>query len=391
MSTLQSLKNIGHFVNASLALLVNGNPANALTIIGVTGTDGKTTTSTLIYSILKEANYKVALISTVAAFIGDKHIDTGFHVTSPTPWALQRLLRKIAQDRYSHVVLEATSHGLDQHRLLGINPEISVLTNVTHEHLDYHGTYDNYIQAKSKLFRASKQSVLNANDASLEPMRVLLAGKSRIHVYKAQDVPSYIKNQFKESYNQANAQAARTVAKLLAIDEATIEQGLRSFAGIPGRMEQIPNTRKVQIVVDFAHTPNALKSALSSLKKNTKGKLIAVYGAAGERDVLKRPQMGDIGARLSDVVILTSEDPRSENVESIIYQMKQGITKGHDKVISIPDRATAIEWAIDRIAQAGDTIGVFGKGHERSMNLDGKRETPWSDQDHIKKLLQSSK
>jgi UDP-N-acetylmuramoyl-L-alanyl-D-glutamate--2,6-diaminopimelate ligase len=156
-------------------------------------------------------------------------------------------------------------------------------------------------------------------------------------------------------------------------------------------MEQIPNTRKVQIVVDFAHTPNALKSALSSLKKNTKGKLIAVYGAAGERDVLKRPQMGDIGARLSDVVILTSEDPRSENVESIIYQMKQGITKGHDKVISIPDRATAIEWAIDRIAQAGDTIGVFGKGHERSMNLDGKRETPWSDQDHIKKLLQSSK
>jgi UDP-N-acetylmuramoyl-L-alanyl-D-glutamate--2,6-diaminopimelate ligase len=231
--------------------------------------------------------------------------------------------------------------------------------------------------------------VLNANDASLEPMRALVAGKSQIHVYKTEDVPLYIKNQFKESYNQANAQAARTVAKLLAIDEATIKQGLHSFAGIPGRMEEIPNSKNIRIVVDFAHTPNALSSALTSLKKNTKGKLIAVYGAAGERDVLKRPQMGEIGASLADVVILTSEDPRSENVESIIYQMKQGITKGHDKVISIPDRASAIEWAINTKAHAGDTVGVFGKGHERSMNLDGKHETPWSDQDFVKKLLQS--
>ncbi len=389
MPTLQSLKNIGHFINASVALLLNGNPAKSLTIIGVTGTDGKTTTSTLIYSILKQAKYKVALISTVAAFIGDKHIDTGFHVTSPTPWALQRLLKKIKHDGYTHVVLEATSHGLDQHRLLGINPEVSVLTNVTHEHLDYHETYDNYLKAKSKLFRSSKQSALNANDASFEQMRAITHNHSKLYSYSIDDVPQYIKKQFSESYNQANAQAARTVAKLLNIDEAIIDQGLQSFAGIPGRMEEIPNTRNVRIVVDFAHTPNALESALRSLRASTQGKLIAVYGAAGERDVLKRPLMGSIGAKIADVVILTSEDPRGENVESIIYQMKQGIKTGHDKLISIPDRGEAIDWAINRLAKAGDTVGIFGKGHEQSMNLDGKHETPWSDQAHIKKLLQS--
>lgn len=388
MPTPQSLKNIGHFVNAFAAMVVHGNPAKNSTIIGVTGTDGKTTTSTLIYSILKEAGYKVALISTVAAYIGDNHIDTGFHVTSPTPWALQRLLKKITQDGYTHVVLEATSHGLDQHRLLGIKPEISVLTNITHEHLDYHGTYDRYLRAKSKLFQASKQVVLNANDSSHKLLRTVLHHHPGVRSYNTDDLPSYIKKQFKESYNQANAQAARTVALQLGITEEDIKQGLQAFSGIPGRMEEIPNDRGVRIVVDFAHTPNALESALSSLKKTTEGKLIAVYGAAGKRDVKKRPLMGAIGARLADRVILTSEDPRTENVESIIYQMKQGIMTGHDKIMSIPDRGRAIAWAITRLADDGDTVGIFGKGHEQSMNLDGKHETPWSDQRHVKEILQ---
>lgn len=388
MPAIQSLKNIGHFVNAFTAMVVHGKPAKSLTIIGVTGTDGKTTTSTLIYSILKEAGYKVALISTVAAYIGDQYIDTGFHVTSPTPWALQRLLKKITQDGYTHVVLEATSHGLDQHRLLGIKPEISVLTNITHEHLDYHGTYEAYLKAKSKLFQVSNQVVLNTNDSSYALLRAVLRHHPGVRSYNTDDLPSYIKKQFKESYNQANAQAARTVALQLGITEEDIKQGLQAFSGIKGRMEEIPNDQGVRIVVDFAHTPNALESALSALKKTTQGKLIAVYGAAGKRDVKKRPLMGAIGARLADMVILTSEDPRTENVESIIYQMKQGIMTGHDKIISIPDRGRAIAWAINRLAHDGDTIGIFGKGHEQSMNLDGKHEIPWSDQSHVKEILQ---
>ncbi len=394
MRLKQYIKNIGHWFNASLALLWYRYPSRHLTVIGVTGTDGKTTTATMLYHILKAANLKVALISTVAAYLGDERIDTGFHVTSPTPWALQKLIKKIADRGFTHLVVEATSHGLDQHRLLGVRVAIGIVTNITHEHLDYHRHYDRYLAAKAKLFRHAHFALLNQADASFEPLvKKLSSFKPRPHIqtYSGTAIPDYIRNFFVEPYNQLNAQAARTAAQLLSVEEATIKTGLASFEGVSGRMEAIKNTRGLHVYVDFAHTPNALEQVLTTLRSAHSGKLIAVYGCAGKRDYTKRPLMGEIGARLADYVILTSEDPRGENVESIIYQMKQGIVTGHDRVLSILDRTQALEWALHRLARTGDTVAILGKGHEQSMNLDGTHETPWSDQEQVRNILMSSR
>ena len=401
MSKIQSFKNIFHHLNALLAVAYFQKPAQHLTIIGVTGTDGKTTTSTLIYHLLKTAGYKVALISTVAAYIGDQAIDTGFHVTTPSPWALQRLLSHISQKAYTHVVIEATSHGLDQSRLMGVNPSIAVLTNITHEHLDYHGSKQAYTQAKLKLFKDSIHAVINQDDESYKPVSNWLKlhqpettqhPYSHAKSFSSKPTDTFIKsivNRFSETYNQANALAALKVAQLLNIETQKITQAISSFPSIPGRMEEIPNQLGIKIIVDFAHTPNSLKKALTSLNKTTSGKLIAVFGCAGLRDHTKRPLMGNIGAVLADYAIFTAEDPRTESVGSILYQMKQGIKSGHHKVISIADRGEAITFAIQNLAKPGDTIAVMGKGHEQTMNMDGKNETPWSDQGYIRQLLNS--
>ena len=383
---MRKIKNLGHFLIAWISALYFRFPAKNLFVIGVTGTDGKTTTSTLIYSVLRESQKKTALISTVAAFIGDEEIDTGFHVTSPGPWQLQKLLRKIVEMDYKFVVLEATSHGLDQSRLYGTNISIGVLTNITHEHLDYHKTYDNYLLAKSKLFKEAKFAVLNSIDKSYEKIKKTIKG-AKIITYNNSNIPLYIKSKFNESYNRLNAMAAVTVAQILKIEEGDIKKGIAEFKGIPGRMEVIKNNKDIRVFVDFAHTPNALEKSLKALRVSTQGKLIAVFGCAGLRDISKRPLMGEIGSRLADEVILTSEDPRSEDVNTIITQIKSGIKINHGHVHAIIDRKEAIQFALINLAQKGDTVGIFGKGHEKTINLDGKNEIPWSDVDEAAKAL----
>lgn len=378
----QSFKNVYHLLHATLAIIRFGYPARKLIVIGVTGTDGKTTTSTIIYHLLKTAGKRVALVSTVAAYIGHDSLDTGFHVTSPNPWQLQQLLSRLVKEEYQYLVLEATSHGLDQHRLLGTNISIGVVTNVTHEHLDYHRTYDRYLHAKAKLFHRARYAILNQDDQSFEPLKkhITRTSKAKIIPYRHHKIPAYIVNRFPEPYNQLNAIAAKTVARLLSIPNSTIETAIASFPGIPGRMEMIPNHLGLNIIVDFAHTPNSLRRVLTALKTTTTGKLIAVYGAAGHRDHTKRPMMGEIGARLADEVVLTAEDPRTEDVHTIINQMKSGITQNYGHVHAIIDRQRAINFAITTLAAKGDTIAILGKGHEKSLNLDGTIETPWSDQ-----------
>lgn len=373
----QSIKNMFHFTNALLAVIYHGYPARKLTVIGVTGTDGKTTTSTLVYHILKTAGKKVALISTVAAYIGQEEVDTGFHVTSPDPWSLQKLIRRISNQGYDHLVLEATSHGLDQHRLLGANFQIGILTNVTHEHLDYHKSYDHYLKAKAKLLQVVDYAIVNKLDQSFEKIKKLV--RLPLITYDNRNLPSFVKKRFSEKYNQLNAQAAIASARLLQITESQIEAAILSFPGVIGRMEEIPTKSGIRVIVDFAHTPNALKMALQALRETTKGKLIAVYGSAGLRDKSKRPMMGEVGARLANEVILTVEDSRTEDVNTIIMQMKTGVKTNHGHVHAITDRQTAINFAIVNLAKKGDTVGIFGKGHERSMNLDGHSEIPWSD------------
>lgn len=389
---LQTIKNIGHFVSALLANILYGFPSKNLVVVGVTGTDGKTTTATLIYHILTKANKKVALISTVSAKIGGKEVDTGFHVTTPNPWALQKLIKHISNKGYKYLVLEATSHGLDQHRLFGINFHTGVLTNITHEHLDYHKTFSDYLKAKAKLFKLSKHAVLNKDDDSFSPVRALLSPKTTVHTYSidtSSKLLDCIKIRFNESYNWSNALAAATAAGLLEIDQALICKAIKSFPQIKGRMEAIPNKKSITAIVDFAHTPNALQSALKAIQKSTKGEIIAVYGSAGLRDHSKRPLMGKIGSQLADIVVVTAEDPRTEDVNQIISQIKQGAT-GKAKIYTEPDRQKAIDLAIVKLAKKGDVVAIFGKGHEKSMCF-GTIEHPWSDHDAVKKALKKRK
>ena len=411
----QNIKNIYHFGIAFFAVVKYGYPAKKLTVIGVTGTDGKTTTCTIIYHLLKAAGKKVALISTVAAYIGEEEIDIGFHVTSPDPIDLQRLIKTIADKGYDYLVLETTSHGFDQHRLLGTNIKIGVLTNITHEHLDYHKTYDNYIKAKSKLFKKVEIAILNKDDKSFSNVRKFISKDVKILEYSTNTLTGQIKRavqkRFVASYNQSNATAAILVARHLGVDDNTLVKSISTFPGVIGRMQEIKNNKDIKIIVDFAHTPNGLESVLSALaKQKSKGtKLIAIFGCASQRDDAKRPIMGEISTRLADISMFTAEDPRYEDINKIINEMAAGVKKNvarevgvsdlaklsktnkrKHSFIRIPERGEAIYIVLNKIAKKGDTIVICGKGHEKSMSYFGV-EYPWSDQKAVNLALNGMK
>ncbi len=390
------LKQPYHFMQGLLANLLYGFPSRNLCIVGVTGTDGKTTTSTMIYNILKAAHKKVALISTVAAYLGDKEIDTGFHVTTPDPFALQRLFRNMVKQGVEYVVLEATSHGIYQYRLFGITPKVSVLTNVTHEHLDYHPSYLAYLEVKASFLARAAYAVLNKTDHSFDAVKKYIKKKNqetRILAYDVRLLPPtmrrFILDRFVEPYNRENATAAVTATEALNISQDDIMKGLQQFRGVVGRMEEVENSTGIRVIIDFAHTPNGLKTALQALRGQVKSgqKVIAVFGCAGLRDHSKRPIMGRLGSELADAVVFTTEDPRIEDVNTIIRQMKEGVVVHHNRVFTIVDRAEAIQFAVYQLAKPGDIVAIFGKGHEKSMNLDGKHEIPWSDREEVEKAL----
>lgn len=378
------------FFEALPASIQYGFPAQQLTVYAVTGTDGKTTSSTMLYEVLRQAGYKVALISTVAAYIGDKEIDTGFHTTSPEPRQIQKILRQCVDAGIEHVVLEVTSHGIFQYRTWGIPVQLVGITNISHEHLDYFVDWETYAAVKSQLLEKAKKAVINQDDRSYDFLKKRLDDAGTEYVTYSQQwkdishtVKKSIQQRFPEPYNQWNAQLVWTMADQLGVSEKDFVTAIKKFSGIKGRMDFIPINRKFQVVVDFAHTPNALEKALKALRKQTAKRLIAVYGSAGLRDRTKRPLMGRAGSSVADLVILTAEDPRTEDVNVIIRQMKEGIEEGDQrKVISIPDRKEAIFYALNE-AKTGDIVGIFGKGHEQSMCF-GTTEYPWSDHAAVK-------
>lgn len=379
-----------HWLKGVAAAFLYGFPARRLKIVGVTGTDGKTTTSTLIYYALKAAQKKVALITTVSAVIGDESIDTGFHVTSPSPFTVQKLLRRLVSEGYTHMVLEVTSHGVHQHRVWGIHPEVAVLTNITPEHLDYHGTYEEYARVKSSFIARGKSIFINPADRSFEYVKAYLLKRNKsFRTFSLKSLSSrlqkVISEKFVEEYNRSNAAAACMVVESMGVKESSCVQGLLAYPGVRGRMEFVGEQNGVRGYVDFAHTPNALREALMALRKQTKGKerLIAVFGAAGKRDTLKRPLMGAVVSEIADEVVVTSEDTRGENPEVIIHQIKEGVKKNWGHVFGIADRRKAIQFASLKLARPGDIVAVFGKGHEHSMNMDGKHEISWSDQEEL--------
>jgi UDP-N-acetylmuramoyl-L-alanyl-D-glutamate--2,6-diaminopimelate ligase len=377
-----------HLPKAALANIFYGFPSKRLKIIGVTGTDGKTTTSTLIYEILKKAGQKAALITTVKARIGNFDISTGLHVTSPNPWKLQQLLKLAKTKGIEYLVLEVTSHGLDQYRLFGINFYISVITNITDEHLDYHKTYSRYFQAKAKMFSKPQYAVLNKEDEnSFNKLKLQTSGK--VVSYGLADADYTPKNfEFKTkllgNFNKLNCLAAISTAKTVGIKDSNIKKALAEFTGVKGRMEKINLGQDFKVFIDFAHTPNALKNALQTLNSLPHNKITAVFGCAGLRDFKKRPKMGKISCRLADKVILTAEDPRTEDLQKIMAEIKKGC-QHKEKISRVADRAEAINKAVME-ARNNDIIGVFGKGHEQSMCF-GKKEQKWSDHEVVIQAL----
>lgn len=398
---LYKLKRPFHFVKTGLlqglpAQIRYRFPAHQLTILTITGTDGKTTSSTLLYHVLKTAGKKVGLISTVAAYIGDEAIDTGFHVTSPDPGQLHRLLRHMVDQGIEYVVLEATSHGIYQYRMWGIKPRLAGVTNITHEHLDYHTSYAEYIHAKALLLRQAPTVILNQDDDAYGTLRKLLRKSQTIKQYSLSDriypkVAQAIKQRFVQPYNQMNARLVYTFAKELEIGNEDFIQAVTTFANVPGRMEEVKAGQPFKVIVDFAHTPQALEAALTALRAELKpnNKLYAVFGCAGLRDREKRPLMGQIGAKLADSAIFTAEDPRTEDVWSIIRQMKENLEGTQGKVLSIPDRRAAIAFAVTKLAKRGDIVGIFGKGHEQTMCF-GTTEIPWNDTQVVTELLKDA-
>jgi len=293
--------------------------------------------------------------------------------------------------------LEFTSQGAYQYRLFGIHPTIAGVTNIDQDHFDYHLNYQNYLEAKATVLKKAKTVVLNADDQSYYRLKKFFPN-NQYHVLEygqesklGNKIEKAIKERFPEVFNQNNAHLVCTIALELDIDQENISRSLISFEGVKGRMQFIENNKNLKIVVDFAHTPQGLRSALTALKTLMKkdkmsGKLIAVYGCAGLRDAAKRPMMGQIGVELADLLVFTAEDPRTENIWSIIRQMKESLTIGHDKILSIPDRQEAINFAIQKLAKKGDIVAIFGKGPEQSMCY-GTTEIPWSDENAVKEAL----
>lgn len=371
----QWIKNYYHLFNAFLAAFFYGFPAQKLINIGVTGTDGKTTTCYYIYEILKAAGKKVSLITSIGVKIGDQDFSTGLHTTTPNPWELQKIISEVEKQGPDHLVLEVTSHAIDQHRIYGIPFEVGVLTNITPEHLDYHKSFQNYENTKRRFLRRCKKQVDLTQNETVSSL------KDRFL-----DLPVRLLG----DYNHLNALAAAGAANALGISRAVIYQGIENLKTVLGRM-QVVYDQGFKVIIDFAHTPNALEQALkeSSKIKNQKSKLIVVFGCAGERDHLKRSEMGEIASQLADLVVLTAEDPRSEDVDDIIEQISKGCravgaVESQD-YFRIPDRQEAINFAVGQ-AQSGDVIMICGKGHEQSMCF-GKTEYPWSDHEAVKKAL----
>lgn len=380
----KAINNYYHLPKALMANIYYGSPTRALKVIGVTGTDGKSTTTNMIYQILKLAGKKVSMVSTINAVIGGKVFDTGFHVTSPDPLMVQRFAREALKNDDEYLVLEVTSHALDQYRFWGVKFKVGVITNVTHEHLDYHKTFENYLKTKLKLVKDVKFAIINREIREIRGIgeiggKVITFGLNKGD-FNQKDIK--LKLKIHGDYNIENALASLAVAFSLGIKKEIALKALENFPGIEGRMEEVPNRKGIKVIIDFAHTPNALEKALIALRsRGTPGRLIAVFGCAGARDKGKRPLMGEVSAKFADITVLTDEDPRFEKSEDIIDEITKGALKAEAKkgidLFQEPDRAKAIKLAIS-LARKGDTVGIFGKGHEKSMNYLGK-EKPWLD------------
>jgi UDP-N-acetylmuramoyl-L-alanyl-D-glutamate--2,6-diaminopimelate ligase len=409
----------GHLVEAVLMNIRYGFPGKRVRIIGVTGTNGKTTTSFMIHRLLHESGIKVGLLSTVASGIGSNIVPQSEHITTVRAGVLQKTLREYADAGVEWVVVETSSHSLAQHRVWGVPYEIAVMTNITHEHLDYHGTFENYVEAKRRLFKIANKhglrfGVVNKQDPSADTFVKTVANVttygigagelSATHVKLAADHSSFkatidddsydIRVNIPGEFNVSNGLAAIAVGRKLGLSKAEIEKGIAALEGVQGRMNVINEGQKFQVIVDFASTPDAFERFFESVRPLTKGKLIAVFGSAGRRDEEKRAEQGRIAGHYADIVIVTEEDDRDVDGNQIMAQIAVG-AKGSGKkdgkdLFLILNREEAIGFAMTQASSKDDVVVLLGKGHELTIErADG--EYPWNEADVARAALQALK
>jgi UDP-N-acetylmuramoyl-L-alanyl-D-glutamate--2,6-diaminopimelate ligase len=389
-----------------------GNPARDLRVIAVTGTNGKTTTANYINEILKEAGLTTAMFTTAVIEVAGERQLNDLNATVGSTARMQRFFRDAKRAKVDYVVLEITSHALHQHKLATVPIEVAVMTNLTQDHLDYHGTMEAYAEAKSKLFTNEPRFiVLNRDDEWFDYFNAFPAGSQKItygtheeseakidHVKlykKGSEARLLIDHQTKlelatalpGKFNVYNMTAAAAAAYVMGVKRSDIVEGVANLEGVPGRFERVVEGKEYDVIVDYAHTPDALEKLLESVKATTKNRVILVFGATGDRDKGKRPIMGEIAAKLADRIILTDEESYNEDPEIIRRMVYEGIeaASGTGKTSEVADRRDAIKKALD-IATKGDVILITGMGHEQFRIVNGER-LPWNDGDVVRELL----
>ena len=405
----------GHLVESMLYASKYGYPGKKLRVIGVTGTNGKTTTSFMIHRMLTEAGYKVGLMTTVANGIGNDITPQIAHMTTVSAPKLQKQLSEFAKANVDFVVLETTSHALAQYRVYGVNYEIAVLTNITHEHLDYHRTFERYVDAKKRLFTLANKNtqafgVVNADDPSadkfIESIKQAVtygtkAGELRASTlelsadgshYKIEsgDQPYSITCHIPGEFNVYNSLATVAVGRHLGLSREQIEQGIAALKSVEGRMNTIDEGQDFTVVIDFAHTPDSFERLLSDLRKYTKGKLVVLFGSAGRRDEAKRWTQGEIAGKYADEVVLTEEDDRDIDGNLILSQIAEGAERSgkvkDQDMFLVLDRTEAINFAMTRVKSKDDTAVLLGKGHEKTIErADG--EDPWDEAETTRQAI----
>lgn len=398
----------GHLAEAVLMNIRYGFPARGMHVIGVTGTNGKTTTSFMIHKMLVDAGYDAALMSTVAYGVGTDITPQVAHMTTISSPQLLRQIKGFKQQGAKWLVLETTSHALAQHRVWGVPYEIAVMTNVTHEHLDYHRTFERYVDAKAQLFRVADRhgrrfGVVNADDPNADKFSgvirrhlsygirqgdvkasgIELTGDGSTYVATTPEGVSIdIECRIPGEFNVYNSLAAVTVGLELGLTPAQISGGIRALDGVEGRMATVDEGQPFSVIVDFAHTPDSFERLLGDVRRATKGKLVVLFGSAGRRDESKRAIQGEIAGRYADEVIVTEEDDRDIDGNEIMAQIAGGAEsagKAREKdLFLILDRSSAIRFAMTRVSGADDAVILLGKGHEKTIErADG--EHPWDE------------
>ena len=384
------------------------HPSKQLKLVGVTGTNGKTTIATLLHQLVMDMGIDAGLLSTICVKIKNKILPSTH--TTPDPLAINKVLREMADKGISHVFMEVSSHAVHQNRIAGLYFTGGVFTNITHDHLDYHKTFAAYLKAKKMFFDhlpATAFALTNIDDRNGEVM--IQNTKAKKYTYSLQSMADY-KTKVLESridgtllnisgnevwcklvgkFNAYNLTAIYATAVLLDFDSLQVLAELSNLNPAEGRFDCIRDNKDIVAIVDYAHTPDALKNVLQTINELRNGteKIITVVGAGGDRDKTKRPEMAEVSAELSDKVILTSDNPRSEEPEIIIQEMERGIgAQLKRKVLSIADRREAIKTAY-ALANAGDIILIAGKGHEKYQEIKGNK-FPFDDKKIIIELMQ---